>query len=220
MYTHPAFKADRTASLAFAAERGFGLVVGYDGAKPIASPLPFHLSYAGDGTPRLGFHVARPNPLAALAEGGGTWLVSVMGPDCYVSPDWYASPDQVPTWLYEAVHLTGRVRVQAATTELRPHLGTLGEKFEGWLDPKPHWTADKVAPGRREMLMKGIVGIEMIVETVEGAFKLNQHKADADHVAIATALARQSDTASQTLAARMVALRPHLAYEPTAALSD
>jgi transcriptional regulator len=112
------------------------------------------------------------------------------------------------------------VRVQTAATELRPHLDALGEKFEGWLEPKPHWSADKVTPGRREMLMKAIVGIEMIVETVEGSFKLNQHKADADHVAVASALARQSDAASQTIAARMVALRPHLDYEPNAALCD
>jgi transcriptional regulator len=58
MYTPPAFKTDRAASLAFAAERGFGLVVACDGGKPLASPLPFHLSYASDGSPRVGFHVA------------------------------------------------------------------------------------------------------------------------------------------------------------------
>ena len=219
MYIHPAFRTDRAASLAFAAARGFGLVVAHDGAKPLASPLPFHLSYASDGTPRLGFHVARANPLAALAESGGTWLVSVMGSDCYVSPDWYASPDQVPTWLYESVQLSGPVRIQTGS-ELRPHLDSLSEKFEGWLTPKPGWVPDKITSGRREMLMKAIVGIEMMVETVEGSFKLNQHKADADHVAVATALARQADAGSQTIAARMVALRPHLDYEPNAALCD
>ena len=35
------------------------------------------------------------------------------GPDSYISPDWYEVPDQVPTWNYVAVHLTG-------TLELRP----------------------------------------------------------------------------------------------------
>lgn len=219
MYIHPAFRADRTASLAFAAARGFGLVVAHNGSRPLASPLPFHLSYADDGSPRLGLHVARQNPLAALAESGGTWLVSVMGADCYVSPDWYATPDQVPTWLYESVQLSGPVRVQSVS-ELRPHLDSLSDEFEGWLNPKPNWAPDKVTSGRREMLMKAIVGIEMMVETVEGSFKLNQHKADADHVAVASALARQTDSASQVIAARMVALRPHLDYQPNAALCD
>jgi transcriptional regulator len=211
MYIHPAFRIDRAASLAFAAARGFGLVVACEGGQPVASPLPFRLDYANDGTPRLGFHVARNNPLAGLAAKGGSWLVAVMGADAYVSPDWYASHDQVPTWLYETVHLSGPVRVLAGEAQ-REHLDALGEKFESWLAPKPQWTADKVAPGRRQALMKGIVGIEMAVEAVEGSFKLNQHKSDVDHVAVARALERQHDTAARTIAARMIALRPHLEY--------
>ena len=58
----------------------------------------------------MAFHVARGNPLAALADGTSHWLLAVNGADAYVSPDWYVSPDQVPTWLYQAVHLTGPVR--------------------------------------------------------------------------------------------------------------
>ena len=54
--------------------------------------------------------------------------------------------------------------------------------------------------------------IEMLVETVEGNFKLNQHKSDADNVAIANALAAQGDPPAQAIAGRMVALRPHLTY--------
>ncbi len=62
------------------------------------------------------------------------------------------------------------------------------------------------------MLLKAIAGIEMAVETVEGSFKLNQHKGDADHVAIANALAGQPDPSAQAIASRMVALRPQLNY--------
>ena len=75
--------------------------------RPVASSLPFYLDYADDGTPLAAFHVARHNPLASLADGTASWLMAVNGADAYVSPDWYASPDQVPTWLYQAVHLTG-----------------------------------------------------------------------------------------------------------------
>jgi transcriptional regulator len=53
----------------------------------------------------------------------------------------------------------------------------------------------------------------MTVETVEGSFKLNQHKADADHVAVVRALREQGKPSMHAIAARMVALRPHLAYE-------
>ena len=63
MYTPPPFKLDRAASLGFAERRGFGLACAWDGGKPIASPLPFYLDYADDGTPQALFHVARHNPL-------------------------------------------------------------------------------------------------------------------------------------------------------------
>lgn len=211
MYVPHAFHTDRTASLAFAADRGFGLVVACDGLRPVSSPLPFRLGHADDGGARVSFHVARANGLADLAANGGVWLVAVTGADAYVSPDWYASPDQVPTWLYEAVHLSGPVRVMTAD-ERRRHLDRLSETFEGRLAPKRPWTADKMTPARREAMMQAIVGIEMTVETVEGSRKLNQHKSDADHAAVASALAARGDLGARTIAARMEELRPELDY--------
>ena len=76
MYVPPPFKTERTENLAFAEARGFGLLVACDGGTPLASPLPFCISYADDGSPRARFHVARQNPLGKLAEAGGTWLIS------------------------------------------------------------------------------------------------------------------------------------------------
>jgi transcriptional regulator len=216
MYVHPAFHAERTTSLAFAAARGFGLFVTCEAGRPVVSPLPFHLHYASDGSPRVAFHVARANDLARLAQAGGDWMLSVMGPDTYVSPDWYASPDQVPTWLYQAVQLAGPVRAMS-DEELTAHLDDLSERFERPLAPKPVWTADKVSSGRRKMLMKAILGIEMTVESVEGSFKLNQHKTDADQVRVAAALCAQADPAARAIGERMVALRPQLNYEPIGA---
>src|ERR1700694_2809817 len=202
MYTPPMFKPDRAASLAFAQARGFGTVCAWDGARPIASSLPFYLTSADDGSPHAAFHVARHNPLAKLADGTSSWLMAVTGADAYVSPDWYASPDQVPTWLYEAVHVSGPVRVMTAD-ERRRHLDRLSETFEGRLAPKRPWTPDKMTPARREAMMQAIVGIEMTVETVEGSRKLNQHKSDADHAAVARALAARGDLGARTIAARM-----------------
>ncbi|WP_375413710.1 FMN-binding negative transcriptional regulator [uncultured Bradyrhizobium sp.] len=212
MYAPPFFQADRVASLAFAAARGFGTVCAYDGARPVASPLPFCLEYSSDGTPCVSFHVARGNRLAALADGQSDWLIAVSGADAYVSPHWYASPDQVPTWLYQAVHLSGPVRTMSGR-QLGEHLDALSGKFESWLAPKPCWTPDMMAAGRREAMMTAIIGLVMTVEEIEGSFKLNQHKSDVDHAAIATALSRQSDAAAQAVGKRMVALRPQLDYK-------
>ena len=212
MYTPPMSKPDRGASLGFAQSRGFGTVCAWDGNKPVASSVPFVLTAADDGTPLAAFHVARGNPLANLVGATSSWLLAVNGADAYVSADWYLSPDQVPTWLYQAVHLTGPVRKQS-DSELGPHLDMLSAKFESWLAPKPPWTSSKMTAARLDTLKKAIVGLVMTVEEIEGSFKLNQHKSDVDYAAIASALMHRHDDAAQTIANEMVALRPHLDYK-------
>jgi transcriptional regulator len=207
MYTPPMFKADRAASLAFAEARGFGNICAWDGAKPIASSLPFYLGYAADGTPEVLFHLARQNRLLKLADGTSSWLLAVNGADAYVSADWYVSPDQVPTWLYQAVHLTGPVRM-LSDAELAVQVDTLSAKFENWLLPKAPWTSAKMTAPRLEALKKAIVGLVMTVDEVEGSFKLNQHKSEADYAAVTDALASQPDTGSQQIAGLMRAARP------------
>ena len=107
MYVPPMFQPDRAACLAFAGARGFGTVCAWNGEKPVAAAVPFCIDYASDGTPLLSFHIARQNMLTRLGNGRTPWLMAVNGADAYVSADWYASPDQVPTWLYQSVHLTG-----------------------------------------------------------------------------------------------------------------
>ena len=209
MYTPPPFKPDRAASLAFAQTRGFGTACAWDGARPIASLLPFYLDYADDGTPRAAFHVARHNPLVKFADGTSSWLLAVSGADAYVSPDWYVSPDQVPTWLYQAVHLTGSVRT-LSDDELAVQLDTLSAKFENWLAPKTPWTSSKMTAGRLDAMKKAIVGLVMTVEDVEASFKLNQHKSDADFAAISQALASQADAGSRQIATLMREARPQV----------
>ena len=219
MYTPPPFKPDRAASLAFAQARGFGLICAWDGAKPIASPLPFYLSFADDGTPRALFHVARHNPLVKLAGGASTWLLAASGADAYVSPDWYVSPDQVPTWLYQVVHLTGTVRA-LSDDELAEQIETLSAKFENRLLPKKPWLSSKMTAGRLDAMKKAIVGLEMTVEEIEGSFKLNQHKSDADYTSISHALASQGDADASEIASLMRAARPQAFMTETAATNE
>jgi transcriptional regulator len=209
MYTPPMFKPDRAASLTFAEARGFGTVSAWDGRKPTGSPLPFYLSYAADGTPMAAFHVARHNPLVKLADGTSSWLLAVNGADAYVSADWYVSADQVPTWLYQAVHLTGPVR-PLSDDELAAQVDTLSAKFESWLLPKKPWTSAKMTAARFEAMKKAIVGLVMTVVEVEGSFKLNQHKSETYYAAVAGALAAQTDPGAQHIAHLMREARPEV----------
>lgn|SRR5690606_13627960 len=125
--------------------------------------------------------------------------------------DWYESPDQVSTWLYEAVHLSGVGRLRPLI-ENRPHGDELLAVSEARL-PKSPWSMAAMEPGKRESMLAMIRVIDIEVDRIEGQSKLNHHKIDADHVAVAKHLARSDDTASRHLAARMRALRPNLDYE-------
>jgi len=211
MFVPPAFRLDRAASLAFAAARGFGLAVAHDGARPIASPVPFAIDYREDGTPLVQFHIARANPLTRLAARGEVFLIAVSGADAYVSPEWYVSPEQVPTWLYEAVHLTGAAKLIAPQDKAR-QLDRLAERF----DSGSGWTTERLSRGRLNAMLQAIVGVEVDVSEVEGKAKLNQNKSDADFAAVAARLGGQPDPMAQQIAARMVALRPDLSYETAA----
>jgi transcriptional regulator len=215
MYVPPAFRVDRAASLAFASARGFGLAVANDGARPVASPIPFAIDYRDDGTPFVQFHVARANPLTQLAARGETFLIAVSGADAYVAPDWYLSPEQAPTWLYEAVHLSGVAKL-IAPQDKRRQLDRLTECFETPSEQGGGWTTARLTSGRLATLMQAIVGIEIDVTEVEGSAKLNQNKSDVDFVSVAAHLRARDYPMAQQIAARMVALRPNLSYETAA----
>jgi transcriptional regulator len=200
--------AEREA-LQFAADRGFGIVVASDERGPRASHVPFVLKTHENGAVAQ-LHLTAKNPLVALAD-GRRFLLIVSGADSYVSNDWYASPDNVSTWLYEAVHLSG-VAHSRPLDDNRAHGDALLAIAEARL-PKPPWDLAAMEPVKRETMLASIRVIDIAIDQVEGQSKLNQLKSDEDHVAVANQLARSEDSASRSLARKMRALRPGLAYE-------
>jgi len=214
MYIHPKFAIPPEEALGLAARVGFGLLVAFDDAKPVGAHLPFLIEGEGEAR-RIAFHTARTNPIAALADGKRPFMLAVTGPDTYISPDWYATADQVSTWLYEAVHITGPARRLDLADHLA-HVDALSAIFEERLLPKKPWTSAKMTPARREAMLNGIVALEMRIDTIEGQRKLNQHKGDADHAAIVGALDAGADPKGHAVADMMRQLRPGLDYgDPT-----
>lgn len=205
----PEFAIPPEEALDLAGRRGFGLAATFDGARPIASHLPFVLRRDGAG-PVVQLHVTRANPLAALAD-GRDYLLAVTGPDAYVSNDWYARPDNVSTWLYEAVHLTGPAR-RLEHPANRGHGDALLAAAEARVAPKPPWDLAAMEPAKREAMLAQIVVIEIAVARIEGQRKHNQLKPDSDHVAVVRALEARAEPGGLAIAARMRAARPHLDY--------
>ena len=202
MHPNPAYRqTDPAISLKAARRRGFGLLSINGEAVPLCSHIPFLLSK--DGT-KAEAHLVRSNPIAAkLANGPVAALLAVNCGDGYISPDWYQIEDQVPTWNYVAVHLTGKLRV-LPPENLRPHLERLSDFFERRLAPKPVWRLDKVPPEVQRRLMRMIVPVELSIETVDATWKLAQNKDAAVRVAAADALeAGGPDAGAAALAALM-----------------
>ena len=206
----PQFRIEEQRALEFAGRRGFGVIVAADANGPRASHVPFVL-VERDGRVIVQIHFTAKNPLVELADGVRRFLLIVAGDDAYISNDWYTSPDNVSTWLYEAVHLSGVAHLRGHD-ENRGHGDTLLAVSEARL-PKQPWGLQQMEPGKRESMLAAIRVVDLVIDQIEGQAKLNQHKPDADHVAVADQLARSEETGHRRLARKMQTLRPGLRYE-------
>jgi len=174
MHPNPAFHTEETArNIAFARERAFGTLAinGEDG--PVTCHIPFLLEENGESAE---LHLVRSNPIARI-KAPEKAVVTVLGPDSYISPDWYEVPDQVPTWNYVAVRLRG-VLHPMSQDDLHPMLDRLSAHFETLLLPKTPWTTDKMGEGVMDKMMRMILPFRYEVTGIEGTWKLNQNKPD------------------------------------------
>lgn len=182
MHPNPLFRSEDRALLeALIEEIGFGMVflTTPDGPRVAHTPL---LS-TEDGA--IQFHLSRGNALTRHLD-GATALITVNGPDSYISPRWYAQRDTVPTWDYVALELEGRVR-RMAEEGLEAFLLTLIEKHEARLSGEP-WRAGEAGPELWASQLRGIVGFELEVLAWRPTLKLSQKKSPAERAGIAAGL--------------------------------
>ncbi len=184
MYVPRQFREERPEVLA-AAVRGLQLATlvtaGPDGL--LVSHVPMRLAIGADGAWELTAHVARPNPHWSLA-GSGPSVAVFQGPHAYISPSWYPSKREhgrvVPTWTYIAVHAHGRLEAIEDEAWLRAHLGALTEANEG--GRAQPWGIGDAPEDYVRGLTRAIVGLRLAVTLVEGAWKMNQHRSEADRL--------------------------------------
>lgn len=197
MHPNPAFRqVDDTISLAFARQRGFG-VLGVNGSVgPIMIHVPFLLSQDGRFAE---FHLVRSNEISRLLTQPLPATLSVNGPDGYISPDWYGDAGQVPTWNYVAVHLRGHIEA-LPDERLRDILERQTAAFEEKIDGKTPWTLGKMDDEALSRMMRMIRPARMAVERVESTWKLGQNKEDAARLGAAEQLTNGTGHELQSLA--------------------
>lgn len=204
MYVPDHFRVDDAdALIAKLARRFAGVLVSVDAdGQPIATHLPI-LWDAATRTARG--HVARANTHWKL--GAGRALIVLASPETYVSPSFYPSKAEhgkvVPTWNYEAVHLSGAIdwfdgaRLEAVVRDL----SALHEQ-----DRANPWSIDDAPRAYIDAMLRGIVGVEMRVEKAEAKRKLSQNKNPVDFDGVIAGLER-GDAAATEIAASMRATR-------------
>ncbi|RYG97163.1 MAG: FMN-binding negative transcriptional regulator [Alphaproteobacteria bacterium] len=200
MYQPPLFKEERLDVLrGLIRAHPFGLIisVGSDG-EPVANAIPLLLDAEGGEKGTLRGHLARANPQWKLLAETGKALIVFQGPYSYVTPSWYESKKEhgkvVPTWNYVIVQVRGAVRIHEDAEWLRDHVGALSDAHEqGRAEP---WAVSDAPDSFIAGQLKGIVGFEIEIATIEGKWKVSQNRPVPDRVGVAAGLSADDGNAA------------------------
>jgi transcriptional regulator len=186
----------------------FGLLVTHDQDGELnANGIPFVLDPDPAGGPGiLRAHVARANPVWKTA-GDGASLVVFQGPQAYVSPAWYPSKAEhgkvVPTWNYVMVQGRGRLRAIEDPAWLHAFVSRLTDRHE---QPRAApWAVSDAPPDYVASLLKAIVGLEMVLTSLTGKWKVTQNRPAADRDGVVRGLREDAGSEDARALARQVA---------------
>ena len=148
-------------------------------------------------------------------------LLSVLGPDGYVSPDWYARPgDQVPTWNYVAVELEGTMRADG-----RRRAGRAARQLAADQEAARQAAVDARQDGRRRLFDRMLRGDRRLPARVAAMARRRSSSARTSptptrgRVAALTRVGQRTALASRTGCAtreppRALRLRRHAGRQP------
>ena len=185
----------------------FGLLVTQDGDGNVdGNSVPFFLDPDPDGGPGiLRTHVAKANPLWRTARTDRDSLVVFQGPHGYVSPGWYPSKAEhgkvVPTWNYIMVQGRGRLRAIDDAAWLLALVSRLTDKHEG-TRPAP-WAVTDAPPAFIDTMLGAIVGLEIVLSSLTGKWKVSQNRPAADREGVIRGLTAEGGSEAAALVAEV-----------------
>ena len=163
-------------------------IIGAIGGEIEVNHLPLMLS---KDRSRLYGHVAKTNPLLKIAEQATPNLTAVFnGPDAYVTPSWYLTKKEtgkvVPTWNYAVVHAQGKISVIQDRAWLHGHVTHMTDTHEPTYQSL--WKVSDAPDEYIQVMLNGIVGIEIEITSLVGKFKLSQNRPANDYEAVLSEL--------------------------------
>ncbi|MGA2756560.1 MAG: FMN-binding negative transcriptional regulator [Solirubrobacteraceae bacterium] len=199
----PEHYRQRDAEALFAAMRShaFATIIGAgDDGAPLASWIPFVIEGSAQAPVIFG-HLARANGQWRSWTAATPLLALFQGPHHYISPSWYEAGPNVPTWNYVAVQVRGRPRLLEDPLELEAMLDRLVAQLESARETP--WRLADQAAGYRAAQAAGIVGFELIVEQITGAWKLSQRASTGDREGAIAGLRAAGGDDAQAIATLM-----------------
>ena len=203
MYIPRANKEDRLPVLhKFMEEQPFASLITVGSSGLFASHIPMVLEQNG-ANGRLKCHISRANPQWRDYTPSVEALAIFSGPHHYITPSWYPEKEEtgkvVPTWNYVVVHAYGHLKVMEDGEWLMAHLSKLTNIQEAGF-PVP-WKVEDAPADYIASIAKGIVGLEMDIERIEGKWKVSQNRSEPDRSGVAKGLAELNTTESLTMKA-------------------
>ncbi|WP_412050818.1 FMN-binding negative transcriptional regulator [Hoeflea sp. Naph1] len=201
MYQPPHFaEPDENVMQALITAHPLGLLISSSADDLQANPLPFLVS-VDDGITRLRTHMSRANGQWRHIEDGASVLVVFQGVDSYITPSWYRAKAEhgkvVPTWNYAMVQARGAARIEAGSDWLRQQVGELTDRHEA--NRAEPWKVDDAPEAYVAAQLRGIVGIDITVDTLTGKWKMSQNRPEADHKGVHAGLTEDGDAAMAEL---------------------
>ena len=202
MYNPPAFQVDdlaalhnmmrecRTANFVTATTEG-----------PMVTLLPMFLDASDGEYGTLYGHLARANTqwkVPVLGKG----LAVFTGAEAYITPSWYATKAEhgkvVPTWNYSAVHASGPVEFFEEPDRLLEVVNRLTNFHEK--DRSHPWAVSDAPEAYIAGQLRGIVGLRMPIQKLEGKNKMSQNRSLADRIGVRDGLAEGTDIEDRIVA--------------------
>ena len=178
--------------LALLRSHPLGLLITQDAqGEMTANSVPFVLDADPAGGPGILLaHVARANPLWRAARGDLDSIVVFQGEQAYISPSFYPSKAEhgkvVPTWNYVMVQARGRLRVVDDAAWLHAFVTRLTDRHEA---PRAQpWAVADAPDDYIATMLRAIVGIEIVLSSLMGKWKVGQNRSAADRAGVAQGL--------------------------------
>jgi transcriptional regulator len=188
VYVPPKFSVEENAAWRIVEDAGAGMLViaTTQGLQSVFVPV-----IVSEDRHTITSHLARANSWWRLVGADTEVLALFLAASTYVSPSLYPSrmvnPDVVPTWNYVAAEVRGRVTLHDEPEWKLEQVDNLTRHFEAGREPE--WRLEETSQRYRDQQLKGIVGIEIEVTSIQGKEKLSQNRPSEDRVHVRDTLA-------------------------------